>query len=54
MKTLAVWWPAYEKVSKHSLELLQVWWPIIGGAGVFYFGAHLLGLLGSKNKQGGK
>jgi len=53
MKTLAVWWPVYDKVSDHALALLQVWWPIIGGAGVFYFGAHLLGLLGNK-KNGGK
>ena len=50
MKTLAVWWPAYDKISTHALKLLQIWWPIIAGAGVFYFGAHLLGLMGNKKK----
>ena len=48
MKTLAVWWPVYKEVSEHALKLLQVWWPIILAAGVFYFGAHLIGLAGKK------
>ncbi len=54
MRTLAVLWSSkaveLKEVAMHSLELLQIWWPIIGGAGVFYFGAHLLGLLGKGKK----
>lgn len=52
MRTLAVFWIKYseelKEVALHSLKLLQIWWPIILAAGVFYFGAHLLGLVGSK------
>jgi len=39
---------AFNKISSHSLELLKVWWPIILAAGIFYFGAHLIGLTGKK------
>lgn len=52
MRTLAAFWISHaeelKEVAIHSLKLLQLWWPIIGGAGVFYFGAHLIGFLRSK------
>ncbi len=55
MKTLAAFWITYsvalEGVSTHAVLLLKIWWPIIGGAGVFYFGAHLIEFL--RNKKGG-
>lgn len=49
-KTLAAFWRAetFTEISDHSLALLKVWWPIILAAGVFYFGAHLMGLVGKK------
>ena len=55
MRTLAVLWTSHseelKEVALHAKELLSIWWPIILAAGVFYFGAHLLGLVG--NKKGG-
>jgi len=55
MRTLAVLWISHaeelKEVALHAKELLSIWWPIIGGAGVFYFGAHLIGFL--RNKKGG-
>ena len=52
MRTLAVFWVKYseelKEVALHAKELLSIWWPIILAAGVFYFGAHLLGLVGKK------
>jgi hypothetical protein len=54
VRTLAVFWLKYaeelKEVAMHSLKLLQIWWPIILAAGVFYFGAHLLGLTGKKRE----
>jgi hypothetical protein len=49
-KTLAAFWhsEAFNDISNHALALLKVWWPIILAAGVFYFGAHLIGLAGKK------
>ena len=45
-KTIAAIWDsrseALTAISDHAIELLQIWWPIIFAAGVFYFGAHLL------------
>ena len=33
---------AFKDVAMHSLALLKVWWPIIAGIGLFYFGVHIL------------
>lgn len=52
MKTLAVIFSSkaeeLNQVALWSFELLTTWWPIILAAGIFYFGAHLLGLSGKK------
>lgn len=52
MRTLAVFMTKYaeelKEVAMHAMALLKIWWPIILAAGVFYFGAHLLGLVGKK------
>ena len=51
-KTIAAIWDsrsvALVVIADHALELLVIWWPIILAAGVFYFGAHLIGLAGKK------
>ena len=52
MRTVAAFWPSMRgeliAVAKFALGLLNIWWPIILAAGVFYFGVAALRARGKK------
>ncbi len=54
MRTFAVLWTSKAEglieVALWSFKLLEIWWPIILAAGIFYFGAHILSYM--KNRKG--